>query len=170
MNKLILFTGAILILDSCSRFKKEQGYIVFTDEHFFNFVPVKSTLKTNSSISSFYTDNLREGFEFRSKNYKTFNDSTFYYVDTFSLKDINKDFPREYITLKVMPVYIEYRKIEYPKMNVVSKSKCTYKINDRIIEYIINHDQYEIRKILALNYDGRNKFGYFWKKVEGPLE
>jgi hypothetical protein len=86
------------------------------------------------------------------------------------LKNINRDFSKEFRTLKVMPVYIEYRKIEDPIMNVDSKSKCTYKFDDRVVGYIVNNNHYEIRKIIPINYEGRNKAGYFWEEVEDPLE
>jgi hypothetical protein len=43
-------------------------------------------------------------------------------------------------------------------------------IDDRVVEYIVNFNQYEIRKIIPINYEGRNKAGYFWEEVEDPLE
>ena len=159
MRKLLFICAVvILFLVGCREDKiyHEDGYIVFDNYDFIEFVPVKN-INLETSISSLYTENLGEGLQFMSS--KKFFDDVFSKIDTFNLENRDKDEPKEYWVLKIVPVHMEYKM--YPKkfqpLNDLGIRPYTFKIRGRKVVLKINYNvKYEILKITPLPVKKRN--------------
>jgi hypothetical protein len=109
-TSIIMIAFLWMLLPSCSKYEKSYGYILFTDSEYFQFVPVKNNIFNSTTINSFKTENLGEGFQFHSTFNMDFYHSVFYHLDTFMLQNVNVNDPKYIRTLKIVPVYIEYNK------------------------------------------------------------
>lgn len=163
MKKLLLFICILgtFFLFGCqkNRVYHKDGYIVFFELEFFQFVPVKD-MNLETSISSFYSENLKEGFQFMSNN--NFFDTVYSKVDTFTLENRGKDIPKERRLLKIVPAHIDYRMApEIAQSNYhIGVLPLTSKIRGKTITFLLNYDvAYDIIKITPLHVKKRNRTG-----------
>jgi hypothetical protein len=163
MKKLLLFICILVtvILFGCQRNRvyHKDGYILFDNLEFFQFVPVKN-MNLETSTSSFYSENLREGFQFMSRN--NFFDTVYAKVDTFTLENRGKDSPKENQILKIVPVHIDYKMApEIAQSNYhIGILPFTSKIRGKTITFLLNYDvAFDIIKITPLQVKKRNRTG-----------
>jgi hypothetical protein len=152
----------IFFLLSCNDCEKKDGYIVFTDSKYFQFLPVKNGLDKNTSISSFKSDNLLEGFQFESTFNLAFYHSIFLHLDTFTLENKSSSLPKNIRTLKILPVrmiYSEVSKDNFPMHTEI------YQIRDQKIQCKWNYNKYKIRKVTFYNYKIMNREGSYFEDV-----
>jgi len=159
-NKLWIILAFFLI--SCNNYEKKDGYIVFTDSKYFQFFPVKSKLTKNSSISSFKTDNLKEGFQFESTFNLAFYHSIFLHLDTFNIENKSIQLPKTIRTLKIIPVCISYSKISENNFPI---HKEVYQIKGQNITCKWNFDKYKIHGITFYDYKIMNRKGSYFEDV-----
>lgn len=161
-NILIYIPLICVLFISCDNYKKKYGYLVFTNSKYFQFIPVQNQeIKTHTSIEDFQTNNLEEGFQFVSTFSTPFYYSTFNHVDTFRLKNSDKEAPINIRTLKIVPIYIEYKLLE--KRNNASPDEVKYIFSKKTVLCKWNFDFYSIRKIKFLHLDKLNRSGDYFE-------
>lgn len=167
MKKVILFCILILFAwaFSCSRDEiiHENGYIIFDDLEFFQFVPTKN-LNLETSISSFYSQNLMRGIQFMSKN--KYYDTLVFEADTFHIENRSAAFARDLQFIKIVPVHIDYKilsqeqQIKYP----LGLRSYSVKIRGRVVKFIYDNTTIDIIRISPFKVKKRNKMSSMQNK------
>lgn len=134
---------------------QQEGYIIFEDLEFFQFIPVKQ-MNDETSISSLYTENLKRGFQFQPS--KSIFNSIYPLVDTFHLQGLTTNLAKELYILKILPVRIDYKYITKDKQihSVYSIWSDTIQIRGQKIAMIYDFTQYDILKITPLKVKKKN--------------
>lgn len=151
---LIVLAGAL----SCNRDEiiHENGYILFDDLDFFQFVPAKN-LNLETSTSSFYSQNLKRGFQFMSTT--RYFDTIVLMADTFHIENRSADFAKDLQFLKIVPVHMDYKilpkeqQIKYP----LGLRSYSVKIRSRVVKFIYDNTTIDIIKISPYKVKKRNK-------------
>jgi len=101
-----------------------------------------------SSISSFYTENLEKGFQFM--YYTNFFDTIASMVDTFHLDNRNKEFAEELQTLTIVPVLMKYKDVPKEKQikYIFGLRTYTARIYGRTISFLYDNTTYDIIEIV----------------------
>jgi hypothetical protein len=136
----------------------QDGYIVFSNLDFFQFLPVKK-MNDETSLSSFYSENLKRGFQFQPS--KCIFDSIYPLVDTFHLQGLTSDLAKELYVLKIIPVRIDYKYIAKNKQiqTMFNIWSDTIQVRGKKIAMIYDFTQYNILKITPIHVKKRNMEG-----------
>jgi len=148
------------LLCSCTRFDERYGYLIFTDAEYFQFIPIKGNLDLTTSYSSFFSNNIEEGFAVASTFNNAFYYSVFQHSDTIRINNKSTDLPERIRTLKILPVRIRFREISDENSIIYSD---TIQIKDHFIIYKWNSGNYHIRKVTFLSYKYMNRIGPYFE-------
>jgi hypothetical protein len=162
IRKITVVAGFLFscLLCSCKHYTERYGYLIFTDAEYFKFIPTKGSLNLTTSYSSFFSNNIEEGFGFASTFNNAFYYSVFQHLDTIRIKNKSSNLPERIRTLKILPVRIKFKEISDENSIIYSD---TIQIKNHVILYKWNSGNYSIRKITFLNYKHMNRTGPYFE-------
>jgi hypothetical protein len=167
MNQKIQFIVLLFNLTlfcGCNNLIRKEGYILFNNSNYFQFVPAKQ-LNLESSLSSFNTNNLENGIMFSSESIGTLYDTIFSYVDTFHLDNISRDLGQRFQYLKIVPVYIEYFNKNNNDIND-NYSEWKYFVRGKSVKVKVLYGDYLIIKIRPFRCKALNIKGSYYEDSE----
>ncbi len=148
-----IFLLLVFILISCSKSIEQNGYIVFVHPECWSFLPLKD-LKMETSISSFYTKNIKIGQCIGGDIYM---DSIFAHIDTFEVYEIHKNKSKDKVILKILPAKIKYQIIKKQK----DYQKSEYIIRNDTVRFYVNCSEIRLDTLILLGVQKKNLIGKY---------
>jgi hypothetical protein len=154
--KSIILISIILWCSGCNNIRKEKGYIVQFMPNVLNFIPVKS-MQLDSSTTSFYSSNFKNGFQFSVEN--IFKDKIITSMDTIKYRDLYEGSYFNYKFIYIAPVEIEYKDIskDEHRYNIDEIHNYKMEIDGKEIIFFYSFRDYELVKISTLKTKFRKK-------------